>query len=325
MDDFPSLRLRPHQADFVDQFLVRSDSRTLLIAGAGMGKTVTTRATATRMLKQGLADRVLFVADQHVLKRDWENNWPFGAKLGDVITASLATTHAELARDPDSIWRSAIPGTRWLLLFDGIEGAANRLETIASDALSRFPGSRALFVGQRAPDWQVDSKFAFDHAFFDPDALAIAETQAHLRPLAPSIPLLVKIQRKLLQLDDLNWRQFEQLIAQMLEFDGYQVELMKGTKDGGVDVVAIRDLGGAGLFKSVWQAKKLRADRKVQLSIVRELADTRLEHGASKAIIVTTSVLTRGALARIERDRYLLGKVERNDLDRWIDRMLADG
>lgn len=109
----------------------------------------------------------------------------------------------------------------------------------------------------------------------------------------------------------------------MLEFDGYRVELMNGTKDGGVDVVASCDMGPAGMFKSVWQAKKLRADRKVQLSVVRELADTRLEHGASKAIIVTTSVLTSGALARVERDRYVLGKVERSDLDRWVKRTLA--
>ena len=55
---------------------------------------------------------------------------------------------------------------------------------------------------------------------------------------------------------------------------------------------------------------------------MRELADTRLEVGASKAVIVTTSYLTHGALKRVERDRYLLGKVDRDDVDRWIDRTL---
>ncbi|RWC38691.1 MAG: restriction endonuclease [Mesorhizobium sp.] len=108
----------------------------------------------------------------------------------------------------------------------------------------------------------------------------------------------------------------------MLEADGYSVDLMQGTKDGGVDVVAVRDLGTAGLMKSIWQAKKNHVDRKVGLSIVRELADTRLEHKASKAFIVTTSFLTSGVLQRVERDKFLLGKVDRFDLDQWIDRTL---
>lgn len=323
MDDFPRLTLHPHQAAFVDQFLARDDARTLLIAAPGTGKTGTARVAAMRMLDEELADRVLFVAGQRILTEQWTNTWPHGAELDEGPATSLATTYAALAHDPDRIWRNATPGTRWLFLFDGIDWVSDQLDTIAASALARFPGSRALFVAQQAPDLDVDSRFVFDHAFFDADALASAETQARLQPLAPSVPLLAKVQRKLLGLDDLGWRQFEQLIAQMLEFDGYRVELMNGTKDGGVDVVASRDMGAAGMFKSVWQAKKLRADRKVQLSVVRELADTRLEHGASKAIIVTTSVLTSGALARVERDRYVLGKVERSDLDRWINRTLA--
>lgn len=318
------LQLRPQQGEFVDQFLARRDVRTLLVAAPGMGKTVTARAAAMRMLEHDLADRVLFVAGQRNLVAQWEGNWPNEAQPEDAEgAASLATTYAVLSHDPDRIWRSAAPGTRWLFLFDGVDWVVDRLDTIAADALQRFPGSRALFVATEAPDLQVDSRFVFDHAFFGTDALRAAQTQSQLRALAPSIPLLAKIQRRLLQLDDLNWRQFEHLIAQMLETDGYKVELMKGTKDGGVDVVAVRDLGPTGLFKSVWQAKKHRSDRKVGLSVVRELADTRLEHGASKAIIVTTSVLTSGALARVERDRYLLGKVDRGDLDRWIERTLA--
>lgn len=89
-----------------------------------------------------------------------------------------------------------------------------------------------------------------------------------------------------------------------------------------IDVIAVKDLGIAGMFKAIWQAKRNRVDRKIGLSLVRELADTRLEHGATKAFIVTTSYLTRGALDRVERDRHVLGKVDRDDLDLWIDRTL---
>lgn len=106
--------------------------------------------------------------------------------------------------------------------------------------------------------------------------------------------------------------------------DGYEVELMRGTKDGGVDVVAVKDMGKAGLFKALWQAKKKGVKNKVGLSIVRELADTTREFKASKGIIVTSTYLTRDALARIQRDKYILGKVDRDDLNQWIHRVLFE-
>lgn len=61
---------------------------------------------------------------------------------------------------------------------------------------------------------------------------------------------------------------------------------------------------------------------KVGLHLIRELADSVHEFKASKGIIVTTSFLTKGALDRVERDKYTLGKVDRNDLEAWINRIL---
>jgi hypothetical protein len=44
--------------------------------------------------------------------------------------------------------------------------------------------------------------------------------------------------------------------------------------------------------------------------------------GASKAFIVTSAYLTSGAIKRIQRDQYVLGKVDRSDLDAWIESVL---
>jgi hypothetical protein len=100
---------------------------------------------------------------------------------------------------------------------------------------------------------------------------------------------------------------------------------LRDTKDGGVDVVAVKDMGNAGLFKTLWQAKKKEVKNKVGLSVVRELADTTREFKASKGIIVTSTYLTRDALARIQRDKYILSKVDRDDLNQWIERVLFKG
>lgn len=69
-------------------------------------------------------------------------------------------------------------------------------------------------------------------------------------------------------------------------------------------------------------SEKKSVKNKVGISVIRELADTRQEFGASKGIIVTSTYLTRGALERVERDKYILGKVDRKDLDLWIKKTL---
>ena len=320
-----SIKLTPYQTEFVSNFLNRRDKRTLLVAAPGTGKTVTALITANQMIAEGLVDRVLLVASSRALVDEWRHSKThtvdpsFTERYDDRINS---TTYQMLSRYPEKFWDAVPPTTRWLIVFDGVEWAVDRLDNIAATALERFPGSRALFIATTVPPVSVDAKFDFNLAIFGSDALSDASTRSNLTLLAPSIGVLEKIQRKLLSLDDLSWREFEQLIGRMLETDGYAVELMQGSKDGGVDVVAVKDLGDAGLFKSIWQAKKHRVDRKVGLSLVRELADTRQEHGASKAIMVTTSYLTKGALDRVERDRFVLGKVDREDLDDWLERTL---
>ncbi|HEY9217258.1 MAG TPA: restriction endonuclease [Phenylobacterium sp.] len=312
-----------HQTEFVEAFLARNDERTLLAAAPGTGKTTMALEAARRLRAKGLVDRILLVAGTRALAQYW------GARSDDVAEASrppnndtLITTYHALSRNAEETWSPVPPSTRWLLVFDDIDGMPDGVDRIAGEALARFPGSRALFLGSPSQAIASEARSPFNYEFFGRDALAETATQFNLKRLAPSIGLLERIERRLVTLDDLSWREFEELIAQMLEADGYEVELTRGSKDGGVDVVAIKDLGEAGLFKSVWQAKKNRLDRKVGLSVVRELADTRLEHAATKAMLVTTSYLTSGAIERVERDRFLLGKIDRDDLDTWVKRIL---
>lgn len=318
-------RARPltsNQLEFLAGFVDRDDPRTLLVARPGTGKTTAARIVATQLLAEGAIDRALLVASTRAAAQQWQI-LPLDEDLRDHFAGRVhATTYAELAAAPDQIWGDAPPETRWLTIFEDVDWIADRIEPISVDLFARFPGTRALFIARTVPPIEFDAVFSFEHEVFDGQALALPDTQARLSPFAPSIDVLQKVQRRLIQLDDLSWREFEHLIARMLEVDGYDVELMQGSKDGGVDVIAVKEIDGIGLLKSVWQAKKHRIDRKVNLSVVRELADTRQEHSASKGIIVTTSFLTRDALARVQRDRYLLSKMDRDDLNAWLLRSL---
>lgn len=119
-------------------------------------------------------------------------------------------------------------------------------------------------------------------------------------------------------LSELHWREFEKLIATLLEQSGWIVELTRGSKDGGIDVIATKDDSRIGLIRSLWQAKKYHIEHKVQLSDVRELSAVRDDQKATKAIIVTTSHLTQGALDWIRRDEFRLGYKEKDEIERWV-------
>lgn len=119
-------------------------------------------------------------------------------------------------------------------------------------------------------------------------------------------------------LSELNWREFEKLIGDLLESEGWQVEVTKATRDGGLDVVATRSDPIVGMIKSVWQAKKYDLSNKVRLGEVRELSAIRDDQKATKAMIVTTSRLTRDAIDWIKRDVYRLGYKERGDIEKWL-------
>ncbi|MER8733576.1 DEAD/DEAH box helicase family protein [Mesorhizobium sp. M1227] len=222
MTDFSPLQLAPFQEKFLQSFLTRSDQRTLLVAAPGMGKTATSHVAATRMVAAGLVDKVLLISAHRALGEQWQHvgqgtdPWPVDA-AGDV---SVTTTYAALARDPDRMWREVAADTRWLFVFDEVDWAGDQVEAIVASAIARFPGSRALFVSTEVPPIAVDSQFTFE--FFGSDSLARPDTQSNLQKLAPSSGLLQNVQRKLILLDDLSWREFEELIAKMLEADGYR-------------------------------------------------------------------------------------------------------
>ena len=136
--------------------------------------------------------------------------------------------------------------------------------------LSVNGGSRALFIARHVPsDLSFEAEFRFKTEFiFDHAIIEVPSTEARVARFAPSFSLLRELQRGPAAIDGLSWREFERLIATLLEKDGYTVELMQGSKDGGVDVIAVKDLGATGYFKTLWQAKKQNVKNKVGISIV---------------------------------------------------------
>jgi restriction system protein len=121
-------------------------------------------------------------------------------------------------------------------------------------------------------------------------------------------------------LSEMDWRAFEKLIAELLERDGWNIQLMRGTKDGGIDVVSTRADPAVGALKAIWQAKRYGEGRKVQLSQARELSGVIERERASKGVLVTTTSLTRGALDWVKQDEFRLSAKDGNEVRRWVEK-----
>ena len=137
--------------------------------------------------------------------------------------------------------------------------------------------------------------------------------------MTPSYLLIAQnILREGRHLSEMNWRDFENLIGVLLENNGWQVEVTRGTKDGGIDVIAKKEDLILGDIKTIWQAKKYGSNNFVSLNSVRELSAVREAANATKGIMVTTSRLTRGAIEWIQRDLYRLEYKEKKQIEEWI-------
>jgi restriction system protein len=121
-------------------------------------------------------------------------------------------------------------------------------------------------------------------------------------------------------LTELSPRQFEELIGELLEREGWEVRMGRGSKDDGIDVEATRNDRNLGIIRSIWQAKRYGDGSKVALSHVKELSATLESYRATKGVIVTTSKLTRGAISWVRRDQYRLSFLAGEDVRDWISR-----
>ncbi len=114
----------------------------------------------------------------------------------------------------------------------------------------------------------------------------------------------------------LNWRTFERLLASILERFGYEIELRRGTKDDGIDIIALKHHGEFGAHRYLVQAKRWAA--KVGIEPVRELLFLRQHVGATKACLATTSTFTAGAWKLANEYQWCLDLRDYARLQDWV-------
>jgi HJR/Mrr/RecB family endonuclease len=100
-------------------------------------------------------------------------------------------------------------------------------------------------------------------------------------------------------------RDFEELIADLFDGFGFDVELTQSTRDGGRDIIAIGNHRIAA-SKYLIECKRYAASNKVGVQPVRSLYGVLNDEGATKGILVTTSSFTGPAQEFLDRHKWVL-------------------
>ncbi|RZJ88063.1 MAG: restriction endonuclease [Chryseobacterium sp.] len=133
----------------------------------------------------------------------------------------------------------------------------------------------------------------------------------------PQIYQVIKKNPQLLK--TMDWRLFEEMLADILRKFKYSVELTKPTKDGGIDIFAIKHDDNFGMHKYLLQAK--RYSEAVQVSPVRELLFLHDEHRATKSCLATTASFTKGAWELAESHKWKMELKDQEGILQWINKI----
>jgi hypothetical protein len=117
-------------------------------------------------------------------------------------------------------------------------------------------------------------------------------------------------------------RKFEELVAELLDRDEFQVEITPKTRDGGRDILAYKE-SDVGTHLFLIECKRYAAHKKIGLDIVQRLHGVRDDERASAAVIVTTSSFSPDAKQFEERNKYVISLRDGNYLQGWIDRVVS--
>lgn len=131
--------------------------------------------------------------------------------------------------------------------------------------------------------------------------------------------LVLRLQKQPENLFSISPRNFEEALAEILNDMGFEVELTKATRDGGIDILAYQETP-IGKRLCLVDAKRYRQTHKVGVALVRTLYGTLCDYQANSAMLVTTSTFTKDAKAFQEKHSYQLSLKDYSDVASWLEK-----
>lgn len=157
----------------------------------------------------------------------------------------------------------------------------------------------------------------------DPAGNSLTSRQPAVKPLITSVSAVsLDLKRRLAEdpelLRTVGWKKFEDIIAELLHDQGYEVTQVPNGKDTGVDIFAAQD-GRLGKFLYLVQCKNYAEHRSVGLPVVDRLyGRVRFEHANAGMIATTSSRFTSRAQAFADTVPYEMSLKAFGDLWEWV-------
>jgi hypothetical protein len=185
-------------------------------------------------------------------------------------------------------------------LIDAAEGSPRTLLWVGNEAgLTSVDKALSKLQAQRI-ERVFPSDTLFPTADLFPGGAAAAEQDLDVRVCAVSDALIERLASEPQLMYHLRPRQFEELMADLFERQGFDVELTKQTRDGGVDLYVVHHTP-AGRRLTLVDAKRNAGDRPVGVGVVRQLYGVVEAKRASAGLVATTSFFSPEA-QRFQRD-----------------------
>lgn len=166
--------------------------------------------------------------------------------------------------------------------------------------------------------------FSYDdeiYSFDEESKLFVPEQKKIITGLQSGIILLLKeIEKAPNIVYSIKSREFEELIAYVFKREGFEVELTKQTRDGGRDIIALKNDLGIPL-KYIIECKRWANDRPVSVDIVRALYGVQMHEGANKSVVATTSYFSPEAkefATSIETTKWQMSLKDHQDVMQWL-------
>ena len=90
-------------------------------------------------------------------------------------------------------------------------------------------------------------------------------------------------------------REFEEFMAYIFSYLGFEVELTKTSRDGGVDIICMQSKHGIP-FRLAVEVKRYKENRPVNVSLVRSFVGANRQFNANHLLFITTSRYTQPAI-----------------------------
>jgi restriction endonuclease Mrr len=116
-------------------------------------------------------------------------------------------------------------------------------------------------------------------------------------------------------LKDTSPKRFEEIVTNVFKQNGYLATHVGKAGDNGVDIIAIHE-NNISPINYLIQCKHLK--NKIGVSTIRELYGVKTDLKASKAILVTTSDFTKGAMQFAEKNTWEIELIDFNNLSNII-------